>query len=198
MTTNTETPPAACTMPEHGRPDATSPCCRPGAAAEGTPETTGSPSAGRAAQAGFWRDFATWRRASFNTAQCLLGCAIGDIAAMTLVPIAWPEIPLALLMAIAIVAGIGTSLALETVVLRVRERMPWPSALRIAWGMSLISMVAMELAMNITDWVAMGGERMPIHHAGYWLAWVPALVVGFLAPLPYNYHQLRRHGRACH
>lgn len=183
---------AACTMPEHGRPDAPSPCCRPGAAAA-SPATDPA-----TATAGFWSHGPTWRRAAINTAHCLLGCAIGDIAAMTLVPVFWPEVPWSLLMAIAIVSGITTSLGLETLILRHREGMAWGQAVRVAWGMSLISMVGMELAMNVTDWLAMGGERMPLHHAGYWLAWIPALIVGFLAPLPYNYSKLRRHGRSCH
>jgi hypothetical protein len=178
-------------MPGHGRPDALEACCRPVAGAErpaAPPQRGGS----------FWRDLGVWRRAAVNTGHCLLGCAIGDIAAMTLVPLAWPTVPMALLLAIAIAAGLASSLLLEALVLRWRERMTWRRAARTALGMSLLSMVAMELAMNLTDWWVMGGERMPIGHAHYWLAWVPALAVGFLAAWPYNYRQLRRHGRACH
>lgn len=159
------------------------------------PDAAVAPAAPRLA---FWRDISTWLRAARNTAHCLLGCAIGDIAAMTLVPLAWPEVPFAVLMAIAIAAGIATSLALETLVLRWREGLAWRRAFGVAWGMSLISMVGMEVAMNVTDWLAMGGQRMPIDHAGYWLAWLPALAAGFLAPLPYNYLVLKRHGRSCH
>lgn len=150
------------------------------------------------APAPFWRHRPTWRRAAINTAHCLLGCALGDIAAMTLVPLFWPEVPFGLLMAIAITAGIATSLLLETLVLRWREGLAFGPAFRIAWGMSLISMIGMELAMNVTDWLAMGGERMHPAHLGYWLAWLPALAVGFLLPLPYNYHRLRSLGRGCH
>lgn len=117
---------------------------------------------------------------------------------MTLVPLAWPDVPMWLLMSIAIVCGIVSSLTLETVVLRLREGFAWGRALSIAWGMSLISMVAMELVMNLTDWVAMGGQRMSPATLHYWLAWIPALAAGFLAPLPYNYYKLRRHGHSCH
>jgi hypothetical protein len=181
-------PAPACTMPAHGRADAVDACCRPEGAAPPVPS----------ASTAFWRHRPTWRRAAVATAHCLLGCAIGDIAAMTLVPVLWPAVPMPVLMAIAIVSGLLTSLLLETLVLRLRERMAWRLAVRTAMAMSFLSMVAMEIAMNATDWWVMGGMRMPLDSAGYWLAWLPALAVGFLVPLPYNYRQLRRHGRSCH
>lgn len=189
-------PPESCTMPEHGRPDAPHACCRPAAVAPTVKMEVQPAQAGLGR--GFWGHGPTWWRASGNTAHCLLGCAIGDIAAMTLVPLAWPDVPMWLLMSIAIVSGVVSSLTLETVVLRLREGFAWGRALSIAWGMSLISMVAMELVMNLTDWVAMGGQRMSPATLHYWLAWIPALAAGFLAPLPYNYYKLRRHGHSCH
>jgi hypothetical protein len=188
MLTPTPNTAAQCTMPEHGRTDAPNPCCRP--ATSTPPVASGAPA--------FWRDAATWRRAAANTLHCLIGCSLGDIAAMTLGPVWWPTVPLPVLMAIAIAAGLSTSLLLETLVLRWREQMPWPTAVKVAFGMSMLSMIAMELAMNVTDWLVMGGQRMPLHHLGYWLAWIPALAAGFLAPLPYNYYKLRQHGRSCH
>lgn len=173
-------------MPAHGRDDAPDACCRPAPAAGGqTPRWT-------------WRHAPTWRRAAANSLHCLLGCAIGDVAAMTLVPLWWPTVPLPTLMAIAIAAGLFSSLLLETLVLRRRERMRWGAAVRVAFGMGILSMAAMELAMNVTDWLVMGSQRLPLHHAGYWLAWLAALAAGFLAPLPYNYYKLRQHGRSCH
>ena len=139
-----------------------------------------------------------WPRSARNTLHCLLGCSIGDIAAMTLLPVFWPQIPFVVQSAIAIVCGIASSLALETLVLHRREAMSWRQAFAIAWRMSLISMVAMELAMNVADWFLMGGQRMSMTHLGYWLAWIPAALAGFLAAWPYNHYQLVRHGRACH
>ena len=32
----------------------------------------------------------------------------------------------------------------------------------------------------------------------YWFALIPALVVGFLTPLPYNYYKLKKFNQACH
>lgn len=175
-----------CSMPEHGRADAPHACCRPTA-----PEPLGKAKA-------FWGDRRLWLRASSNTAHCLLGCAVGDIAAMTLIPIWHPAIGMASLMMLAVVSGIATSLALETMILRWRERLSWRNAVQTAWAMSLISMAAMELVMNAVDLLAMGGQRMHWHDPGYWLAWGPALAAGFLAVLPYNYAKLKRHGRSCH
>lgn len=169
----------ACQMPGHGRPDAPHACCRPAPA-----PTIAVPG--------------LWRRSALNTAHCLLGCAIGDVAAMTLVPLVWPAVSMPLLMAIAIACGLATSLALETLLLRFREAMAWRSALRTALGMSLLSMVLMEAVMNLADWLVMGGQRLHWHDPRFWLAWGPALLAGFLAAWPYNHAMLRRHGRSCH
>ncbi|MBI3234816.1 MAG: DUF4396 domain-containing protein [Bacteroidetes bacterium] len=39
---------------------------------------------------------------------------------------------------------------------------------------------------------------MALSNPNYWLAFIPAAVVGFLVPLPYNYYQLKKHNKACH
>jgi hypothetical protein len=83
-----------------------------------------------------------------------------------------------------------TSIALETAILR--RQMALNLAFKTAIGMSLISMIAMELAMNITDVVLTGGAVLT-----WWV--IPfMLLAGFLAPLPYNYWRLKALGKACH
>jgi hypothetical protein len=58
--------------------------------------------------------------------------------------------------------------------------------------MSFISMLAMEIAMNATDYLLTGGAILT-----WWV--VPlALIVGFLTPWPYNYWRLQKHGKSCH
>jgi hypothetical protein len=65
-------------------------------------------------------------------------------------------------------------------------------AFKTAIGMSMISMIAMEAAMNITDVILTGGAKLTL-----WV--VPImLLAGFLAPLPYNYWRLKALGKACH
>ncbi len=137
-----------------------------------------------------WKCSATWRRASVNTLWCLAGCSIGDFGTILffqLTGIGWPTLAI---MSLAIVNGILTSIALETVILS--RQMPLANAFRTAVGMSLISMVAMEAAMNIVDVLLTGGAML-----NWWV--VPImLLAGFLTPLPYNYWRLKALGKACH
>ena len=111
----------------------------------------------------------------------------GTILFFQLTGIGWSTLAI---MSLAIMNGILTSIALETVVLS--RQMPLKSAFRTAVGMSLISMVAMEASMNIVDVVLTGGAVLT-----WWV--VPImLVAGFLTPLPYNYWRLKALGKACH
>ena len=137
-----------------------------------------------------WQCRHTWRRASKNTAWCLLGCAIGDfgtIAFFQFTGIPWPTLAI---MSLAIVNGLLTSIALETTIL-VRQ-MELRIAFKTAIGMSFISMIAMETMMNAVDWTLTGGAKLT-----WWV--VPIMpAAGFVTPLPYNYWRLKALGRACH
>ncbi|GLQ34476.1 hypothetical protein GCM10007939_07590 [Amylibacter marinus] len=132
----------------------------------------------------------TWPRAAKNTAWCLLGCSIGDlgtIAYFQYTGIGWPVLAI---MTLAIINGLLTSIALETFILA--RQMAFRIAFKTAIGMSLISMIAMEAAMNIVDVVLTGGAKLT-----WWV--IPImLLAGFLAPLPYNYWRLKALGKACH
>ena len=140
---------------------------------------------------GFWTCSNTWRNSARNTFWCLLGCSIGDlgtIAFFQFTGIPWPTLAI---MSLAIVNGILTSIALETVILS-RQGMPLPMALKTALGMSLISMVGMETAMNLVDWTLTGGAILT-----WWV--IPLmLAAGFVTPWPYNYWRLKKWGKACH
>lgn len=137
-----------------------------------------------------WADRAVWRRAAYNTAWCLLGCAIGDFGTILffqLTGIPWSTLAI---MSLAIVNGILTSIMLETAILY--RQMDLKQAFHTAIGMSLVSMVSMEIAMNVVD-VAVTGEARLTPTV------VPLmLLAGFLTPLPYNYWRLKRHGKSCH
>jgi len=146
---------------------------------------------------GFWGDNSTWKRASFNTLSCLIGCSIGDFAMIIFLQAFYPATPMYTQMILAIIAGLFTSVMLETSLLRYREKLVWKSALKMALSMSFLSMVAMEIAMNLTDFMITGG-KMALSSPAYWLAFVPAAIAGFLVPLPYNYYQLKKYNKACH
>jgi hypothetical protein len=137
-----------------------------------------------------WSCRPTWRRASVNTLWCLAGCSIGDMGTILffqLTGIPWPTLAI---MALAIVNGLLTSIALETIILS--RQMVFKLAFKTAIGMSLISMISMEVAMNYIDYLFTGGARLTL--------WVLPLMwfAGFITPLPYNYWRLKALGKACH
>jgi hypothetical protein len=120
----------------------------------------------------------------------LLGCCIGDfgtIGFFQFMEIAWP---VSLIMTLAIINGIITSIILETIILS--KQMLFKLAFKTAIGMSLVSMVSMEAAMNLTDFILTGGAILT-----WWV--IPfMLFAGFITPLPYNYWRLKALGKACH
>ena len=137
-----------------------------------------------------WKCKHTWRRSAENTAWCLLGCSIGDFGTILyfqLTGIPWPTL---YIMILAIINGIITSIILETVVLS--RQMIISKAFKTAIGMSLISMVSMEIAMNAVDWIIMGGAKL------VWWVIPIMLLAGFLTPWPYNYYRLKKYNIACH
>ena len=137
-----------------------------------------------------WNCRRTWTTSSKNTLWCLLGCSIGDfgtIAFFQFFQILWNPITI---LSLAILNGLITSIALETVILS--RQMTFKSAFTTAIGMSLISMISMELAMNLVDLVITGGAVLTLQV-------IPLmLIAGFLTPLPYNYWRLKKHGKSCH
>jgi hypothetical protein len=93
-------------------------------------------------------------------------------------------------MLLAIINGIISSIILETIVLS--RQMLLSKAFRTAIGMSLISMISMELSMNAADWIILGEAKLV-----WWI--IPImLIVGFLTPWPYNYYRLKKYNIACH
>ena len=137
-----------------------------------------------------WSCKHTWKRSAKNTLWCLLGCSIGDFGTILYFQstgIPWPTI---YIMILAIINGIITSIILETVVLS--RQMIISKAFKTAVGMSLISMVSMEIAMNAVDWIIMGGAKL------VWWVIPIMLLAGFLTPWPYNYYRLKKYNIACH
>ena len=142
-----------------------------------------------------WRDGSVWRQSAHNTKWCLIGCSIGDfgtIAAFQFVPyldaLGWSAMSI---MMLAMSNGIMTSIALETFIL-IKQMGGIREAFRVAIGMSLISMIAMESSMNATDLLIMGEPSLT-----WWV--IPIMLfVGFITPWPYNYWRLKKYGIACH
>ena len=137
-----------------------------------------------------WKCRHTWQRSAKNTLWCLLGCSIGDFGTILffqLSAISWPTL---IIMVLAIINGLITSIALETIILF--RQMNIKQAFQTAIGMSFISMISMEVSMNAVDWIIVGGAEIV-----WWI--IPfMLIVGFLTPWPYNYWRLKKFNLACH
>ena len=138
-----------------------------------------------------WNCKNTWKLSAKNTAWCVLGCAIGDFGTILFFQLSQIPFPVLGIMILAIINGLITSIILETIILML-QNFSLSNALKTAAGMSLISMISMEVAMNLTDYILTGGAMLT-----WWV--VPImLIIGFLTPWPYNYWRLKKYGLACH
>ena len=137
-----------------------------------------------------WKCKHTWRRSAKNTGWCLLGCSIGDFGTILyfqLTGIPWATLSI---MILAIINGILTSIILETFILF--RQMNFIKAFRTAIGMSLISMISMEVTMNAVDWIILGEAKIV-----FWI--IPIMLfAGFVTPWPYNYYRLKKYNISCH
>lgn len=134
-------------------------------------------------------------RSAKNTSGCLVGCAIGDLGAIFCFqlyhsPHGIPQDLWGLVWVVAMTCGIISSIILETLILW--KQLGPKEAFRTAIGMSLISMVLMELAMNLADYGMMGEPAIS------WSVLPVTLGAGFLAAWPYNFWRLKKHGKCCH
>ena len=142
-----------------------------------------------------WRDGSVWKQSAHNTKWCLIGCSIGDFGTIAafqsiayLDALGWSAMSI---MMLAMFNGIMTSIALETFIL-IKQMGGIREAFRVAIGMSLISMIAMESSMNATDLLIMGEPSLT-----WWV--IPIMLfVGFITPWPYNYWRLKKYGVSCH
>ena len=138
-----------------------------------------------------WSCNHTWNVSAKNTLWCLLGCSIGDFG--TILFFQLTKIPFAVIgiMILAIINGLITSIILETIIL-MKQKFKFSEALKTALGMSFISMISMEISMNLVDYLLVGEARLT-----WWV--IPfMLIAGFLTPWPYNYWRLKKFNEACH
>ena len=137
-----------------------------------------------------WKFWLTWKKSAYNTMWCLIGCSIGDFGTIFFFQFYNIEWSTLVIMILAIINGLITSVVLETIILM--QQMKMSSALNTALGMSFISMIFMEITMNAADWLFTGGAIL------VWWVIPIMLVAGFIAPWPYNYWRLKKYDLACH
>ena len=137
-----------------------------------------------------WKCLNTWRQSANNTLWCLIGCCIGDFGTIIYFQISNTELNTLAIMILAIINGILTSIMLETIILL--RQMEIIQALRTAMGMSLISMLSMEIAMNTLDVIILGEAYLNFYI-------IPLMLfAGFFTAWPYNYWRLKKYNLACH
>jgi hypothetical protein len=140
-----------------------------------------------------WNCKHTWKKARLNTLWCLLGCSIGDFGTIYFFQVTEylnPTDHKWIILSLAIMNGLITSIMLETFILS--RQMILREAFKVAIGMSLISMISMEAAMNIVDVILTGGAMLTPQVI------LPMLIAGFITPLPYNYWRLKKYNASCH
>ena len=138
-----------------------------------------------------WTCKLTWKTSAKNTMWCVIGCSIGDFGTILFFQLSKISFPILGIMILAIINGLITSIILETFIL-MKQNIEFKNALKTAMGMSFISMISMEITMNITDFLLTGGALLT-----WWV--IPImLIVGFLTPWPYNYWRLKKFGITCH
>ena len=138
-----------------------------------------------------WSCNHTWNVSAKNTLWCLLGCSIGDFGTILFFQLTKIPFEVIGIMILAIINGLITSIILETIIL-MKQKFKFSEALKTALGMSFISMISMEIAMNLVDYLLVGDARLT-----WWV--IPfMLTAGFLTPWPYNYWRLKKFNEACH
>jgi len=166
-------------------------CCTPQAAAPAAPHAAHAHHGHGHAHGGSLPQLTT-----SATLHCLTGCAIGEFAGLaigvTLGLNPWAT------MALATVLGFASGYALGLRPL-VRQGMTWLGAFKAIWLGETISIAAMELAMNFTDYHVGGVQAASVLEPAFWLGYALALPAGFVVAWPVNYWLLRRNVKqACH
>ena len=137
-----------------------------------------------------WTCIHTWNKSSINTLWCLFGCSIGDLGTIYFFQNSQYEISTMEVMLLAMLNGLITSFTIEVIVLL--KSMSVKNAVKTAFGMSIVSMISMEIAMNYTDFILNGAAIINLKSLPL------VLLAGFIVPLPYNYWKLKTTGISCH
>jgi len=122
------------------------------------------------------------------TLHCLAGCAIGELIGLAV------GVSLGLgpwtTMALATVLGFLSGYALGLLPL-VRQGISVGRAFRIIWLGETISIAAMELAMNFTDYHVGGVAVASMLDPRFWIGYAAALPAGFVVAWPVNFLLLK-------
>jgi hypothetical protein len=145
-----------------------------------------------------WSQWLLWKKSMVNTTVCLIGCSIGDLSMMSYLMMNHKGMNPMLMMSLAMITGLLTSILLESIILYAKDKLSVINSIKTALAMSFLSMLAMELAMNLTDYFLTYDKDLTLANAYFWFAISISMFAGFITPLPYNYYKLAKFGKACH
>ena len=120
-----------------------------------------------------WKCKNTWIKSAKNTLWCVFGCSIGDFGTILFFQLTKIPFPILGIMTLAIINGLITSILLETFIL-LKQNFSLKDAIKTAFGMSFISMLSMEIAMNLTDYLLTGGAILT-----WWVIPIMLLAVSY-------------------
>ncbi|MFB4203433.1 hypothetical protein KBTX_01822 [wastewater metagenome] len=130
------------------------------------------------------------------TVHCLVGCSIGEFAGLSIGVALGLGTTLTLTLAVVLSFIAGLNLAVQPLM---REQgMSYLDGIRTIWLGETVSIAAMEVAMNVTDYLVGGVQVGSLASPMFWAGFVAALPVGFLAALPVNYWLIGRNLKHCH
>ena len=137
-----------------------------------------------------------WRLAAHATLHCLTGCVIGETIGLALGVELQLGTAAIITLATALSYASGFLLGLVPVM---RDRgISLLSALKIIWVGEAVSIAAMEVAMNLSDY-AMGSMGAKTMFSWLWLrGLLVAVPAGFVVAWPVNYWLLGRNLKKCH
>lgn len=130
------------------------------------------------------------------TVHCLTGCAIGEFFGLFLGGIF--GLSVFTTVTVAIVLSFVSGFLLSLVPLIFGQKMSLSSAIQSIWLGEILSISAMELAMNIADYY-IGGVGTYFSNPLFWAGYGIALVAGFLAAWPVNHWMISKNiKKKCH
>ncbi|MEM7467898.1 MAG: DUF4396 domain-containing protein [Pseudomonadota bacterium] len=141
-------------------------------------------------------DHVTFKIAAHATVHCLIGCAIGEFIGLS-IGVSLGLKPLAITL-LAVVCAYISGFTFATYTLIKKRNIDAGAAFRVIWLGELISIAAMEIAMNITDYLVGGMHAKSMLDPIFWVGYGAALVAGYIAALPVNYALLKRELKHCH
>lgn len=182
MSTSSASPSIAVTA----APTATAACCQGRSRAE----TPAHAHAGAHAGHGHvGQPVSQARLTTAATLHCLSGCAIGEFIGLA-IGVSLGLSPWAT-MALATAFGFASGYTLGLLPL-VRQGRSWGSAFRTLWLGETVSIAAMELAMNFTDYHVGGLRAASLFSPMFWAGYAAALPAGFAVAWPVNWWLLKR------